>query len=397
LSDFASLNIPDGEVFHQISTHFQNWGSQHQEFMQQLDTGHSSLREGWEGDGAETYTQLHTHIQQVGNKHVERMQQATDRGKRAGTSLNDAKDKQKKLWIALGVGLGVGVALAIFSFGFSALADGAATAAEVTDLVVEGEQAIQEAETAITEFAGEAEEAGSLAESGGADAVEGAGQDAGTAAEDVPPVDEPPPTEDVSPAEGPPSSEDVPPVDEPPPTEDVSPAEGPPSSEDVPPAEEPNPSDVTLPQGTKVYHGTDGPSAAEIVNPSDSEAINGIQPVENQFGGGELGPGFYTTPSQDGAIAYTTGKVGPTVIEFETTADASGSQIESFADWSQWANPEREDLQGLLNENDFLTNDPSQLKFNYGSGTSLLKPTGVLLPEGGGWTRWSIGDYLELF
>ncbi len=117
-AEFETIHIPDPEVFSPLLNHFQNWGSQHQEYLQQLDAGHSNLKAFWQGNGAETYSELHAHMQKVNNAHVEHMQHTVTSFQNIKDQVSHAQDLYDTAKIAFEVALTaavVGIVAVVFT------------------------------------------------------------------------------------------------------------------------------------------------------------------------------------------------------------------------------------------------------------------------------------------
>jgi hypothetical protein len=126
--------------------------------------------------------------------------------------------------------------------------------------------------------------------------------------------------------------------------------------------------------GVTVYHVTTLDSALAI-------ATNGVQPVQNAFGGGRLGSGFYTHTSPVSAANYFQGD-GPVTLEFTTIRKMAGQ----IAPHDVYVASHKLDY---LTGNDFVTaeEDPNELKFHSGDGLNL-----VAVHQGG--QRFGVDEWL---
>jgi hypothetical protein len=131
-----------------------------------------------------------------------------------------------------------------------------------------------------------------------------------------------------------------------------------------------------------VYHATSAQNVLGIID-------GGLQPVENAWGGGQLGPGFYTATTAAGAEAYM--PPGGATLVFTTNAPTHGPTVWDFF------NPPGAPPEGhaLYNEDFFTvvgdTNPISQIKWNHGA-YSKLTLTGVIAPNVGTMTPQAYED-----
>jgi hypothetical protein len=168
--------------------------------------------------------------------------------------------------------------------------------------------------------------------------------------------------------------------------QDTNPPSRAPSPEPTPSNEPPPPripssewAPSHVPAGTKVYHSTDPQHLDSILGPD-----NGIRPAAdptappatgagaNQWGGGELGNGFYTHTSSESAQNYTLHIDNPAVLEFETKTGLDGKQ--SPGGWI--GNMKGDDYrQGA----DFINghHDPQEIKFHNGGDQLKLNNISV--------------------
>ena len=136
---------------------------------------------------------------------------------------------------------------------------------------------------------------------------------------------------------------------------------------------------TNLPPNSDVYHATEFQHGANIV-------WNGLQPQPNAWGGGQLGSGFYTATTSDGADSYQTGD--HVTLHFQTNAPTSGPVIPDLFDIPGRPRPMTDDQYNqLANGNDYFTlqgddNPISQYKFN-GNGTGKLNLQSVTITYGG--------------
>ncbi|HEY0707122.1 MAG TPA: polymorphic toxin-type HINT domain-containing protein [Polyangia bacterium] len=92
-----------------------------------------------------------------------------------------------------------------------------------------------------------------------------------------------------------------------------------------PPAPAPAPAPITqLAPGTFLYHATKWESLNNIV-------AGGLRPVPNAWGGGQLGPGFYTATTAAGAHSYLTEAGG--ILVYQTIGPTQGPRVDL------WQNP----------------------------------------------------------
>lgn len=115
-----------------------------------------------------------------------------------------------------------------------------------------------------------------------------------------------------------------------------------------------------LASGTTVFHATTLVHAISI-------GQNGIQQVQNAWGGGRLGQGFYTHVAFDSAALYV--QTLEVTLEFETTADMDGAVVPQNIDVSQ------QDGIDYLTGNDYLTpeeDEGMELKFHNGDNLQLV-------------------------
>jgi hypothetical protein len=139
-----------------------------------------------------------------------------------------------------------------------------------------------------------------------------------------------------------------------------------------------------LPGGTPVFHGTSSSNAFNIVT-------EGIKGVENGFGGGELGPGFYTTSDKDMASVYASGHSGPVIIEYHTQGDANGHTLDEGGTWKNYQPPPS----GI--EFEKAPGDDNQYKWNYDNANKNLgKPAFVWVEQpDGSWQKMTPHDWLD--
>ena len=95
LDELERIKYPDPEVFDDLASVFEEWGSRHQDFLQRLKTGHEKLQENWEGDGIVAYTLLHAQAHDLGQKHIEKFQRVS-----SGLRSVSRKTSSVRSWIA---------------------------------------------------------------------------------------------------------------------------------------------------------------------------------------------------------------------------------------------------------------------------------------------------------
>lgn len=107
---------------------------------------------------------------------------------------------------------------------------------------------------------------------------------------------------------------------------------------------------LQLAANTDVYHGTTEDNANNIIQ-------NGILPVQNGFGGGQLGPGFYTYTNPQQAAIFNNH-----VLHFTTNGILHGQDVPHGEDWDNLPD-------NAIAGNDFLhtEEDPNQYKFHNGA------------------------------
>jgi uncharacterized protein YukE len=120
--EIEAIHLPNHEVFRELAAHLQNWASQHQEFLQLLDTGHSNLQASWEGDGSHAYTLLHTHTQEVGNTHLDQFQHAHETLIKTSNLVEEAEHKKSHALRDIGIAIGATAAAAVFTAGIAVAA-----------------------------------------------------------------------------------------------------------------------------------------------------------------------------------------------------------------------------------------------------------------------------------
>lgn len=137
MSDFPEIDgmsFPDPEIFDQLANTFGQWGSQHQDFLYQLKTGHDILQENWEGDGATSYRILHARAQDTGNKHVEHFQNVSSGLKEMSGKVSVV---QGLLAIAKGlIAAAIGIGVLVFGGAAVGAATGAAVVATESGVVI---------------------------------------------------------------------------------------------------------------------------------------------------------------------------------------------------------------------------------------------------------------------
>ena len=122
--------------------------------------------------------------------------------------------------------------------------------------------------------------------------------------------------------------------------------------------------DHTLDSGTTVYHATSSQHAYNI-------ATNGIRPVQNNWGGGELGHGFYTHTNQDSAQNYFQGDPNDRVtLEYKTNHELNGKQKPENGTWLGDQEPSSyQPHTPFINK----TEDPGEIKFHDGANQLQLQ------------------------
>jgi hypothetical protein len=134
--------------------------------------------------------------------------------------------------------------------------------------------------------------------------------------------------------------------------------------------------DISVRKGTTVYHVTSPEHANNIIK-------NGMKQVQNAFGGGRLGSGFYTHRNSKSAALYTQTE-SPITLEFTLTRDANGQ----IAPQNVYVS----DTEGLdyVKGNDFITaeEDNEELKFHSSDCLEL-----VAVHQGG--QRFALDEWLE--
>jgi hypothetical protein len=155
-----------------------------------------------------------------------------------------------------------------------------------------------------------------------------------------------------------------------------------------PPIQYPAPGPVSeLQAGTEVYHATSFEAFRNIFQ-------HGLRPnVENAYGGGQLGPGFYTTPTSGGASNYMPAGGGQ-ILVFTVNQNSSGPVV-----WDMFEGPGRigrPPLGHAIYDSDFLTlegdNPVSQYKWNHGAYGKLTL-THVIDATG---TRYEAEDWYAI-
>lgn len=136
---------------------------------------------------------------------------------------------------------------------------------------------------------------------------------------------------------------------------------------------------MTIVKGTRVFHATTHDSAMSIL-------IRGLDTrVENQWGGGEFGPGFYTASTRDGAALYTNPR--EVVIEFKIARSLGGIAMEP----PRFLNPNDEKLRKGCVDYDFITrlqqSPPIEYKFNHRCYANLI-PAVVHIWDGRDWLSY---------
>lgn len=120
---------------------------------------------------------------------------------------------------------------------------------------------------------------------------------------------------------------------------------------------------VEVGSGTLVYHCTDYASAKSIVD-------NHIQDVQNGWGGGALGAGFYTHKTVEGGINYVAEGRRKVVLKFEVSRNATGQAVKP----SDYASKNGvQDNEDPVEGNDFLSNaeDANEIKWHGGGALSF--------------------------
>ena len=137
---------------------------------------------------------------------------------------------------------------------------------------------------------------------------------------------------------------------------------------------------------TKLYHSTGFAAIASIIN-------RGVQLVGSDWGGGELGPGFYTATTVQGAASYLRGSGG--VLEVVTIRKLKGHGVTPPPKWEY----KTVDIAKLCLTHDYLfksnTTPILEYKFNQRSMRSL-SVTNVYLMGEEGWEPMTPKAYLDV-
>ena len=124
-------------------------------------------------------------------------------------------------------------------------------------------------------------------------------------------------------------------------------------------------------QGTVVYHCTTYAHALNIIN-------NHIQDVQNAWGGGALGSGFYTHRTIQGSINYVPELNRRVVLRFTVANDSNGQAV-TPADFAA-----RTGVQAGENPragNDFLSNAEDANEIKWHGGANLIFNGFAIIPE----------------
>ena len=113
--------------------------------------------------------------------------------------------------------------------------------------------------------------------------------------------------------------------------------------------------------GTVVYHNTGQDSAISLVT-------DGVQQVQNAWGGGILGAGFYTHTTPGGADVYGNARF---TLSFRVNANLQGQVVPRGVigrgiDAQDYGN------ENYLTGNDFLTNEDDRNEYKFHSGNNLV-------------------------
>jgi RHS repeat-associated protein len=145
-----------------------------------------------------------------------------------------------------------------------------------------------------------------------------------------------------------------------------------------------------VPAGTKVYHSTDPANLPSLhgedggIRPAaDPTAAPSTGAGANQWGGGELGNGFYTHKNPESAQNYTLHIDHPAVIEYTVKHDMDGKQ--SPGGWI--GNMRGDDYRGGA---DFINghHDPEEIKFHNGGDQLELNKISVYGEEFGSYSAY---------
>lgn len=149
---------------------------------------------------------------------------------------------------------------------------------------------------------------------------------------------------------------------------------------------------MKLPANTLVYHATKFVHILSILQ-------KGIKEVESEWGDTELGKGFYTATTKEGAAAYLT--EGGGIIEFKTEKEMEGYKVTPPPGFAWKESNRQEEIDEWCVEYDFLVNavdEPvSQYKFNFGKGTEKLKALSVYMKKDDGtYDKKSAEAYIKM-
>lgn len=151
--------------------------------------------------------------------------------------------------------------------------------------------------------------------------------------------------------------------------------------------------EMPLNAGYTVYHASRDDFLKNIVR-------EGIHNVSNNWGGGELGPGFYAATTIAGAAQYINHQVEGGVAEISLTRQLLGAAVAPPARFDYIAAQRNVEIKKLCLVNDYLykanTNPVLEYKFNFRC-TRSLRVEAIHRWVNGAWSRESPEEYLQYY
>ncbi|MGR5284865.1 hypothetical protein ACP3V5_06075 [Vibrio maritimus] len=129
--------------------------------------------------------------------------------------------------------------------------------------------------------------------------------------------------------------------------------------------------DVQVAEGTFVYHCCNWKSAKSIID-------DHIRDVENGWGGGALGPGFYTHKTPEGSANYVADGQRNVILKFKTCRLANGQSVRPSVYADKIGVQSGEDP---LANNDFLLNAEDENEIKWHGGDALTFEGFSVCPE----------------
>lgn len=150
---------------------------------------------------------------------------------------------------------------------------------------------------------------------------------------------------------------------------------------------------MVLNAGDTFFHATGDAALAAIVR-------QGIHNVSNNWGGGQLGPGFYAATTLAGAALYLANQQAGGVVEICLTRQLNGVAVAPPVGFNWVAAGRNVELKQLCMTNDYLfeanINPVLEYKFNYRC-TRSLRISSVHRWQNGAWARETPEEYLTFY